>query len=340
MAQVPVSDLIEYFIQFIDQKSHGTIDSTAMSLLGRSYIRSEDLNNESLAQFFQKVSDLQKIGAAKITTSHKAAPVAALLFFEPSTRTRFSFEMAAKRLGIQTLTLDSAAGTSLSKGETLLDTIENIAAMKPDILVVRHSGNPDVNEYLRQSKIPVINAGDGTDEHPTQALLDAFTVLRRRGQVKGEKLLFVGDIKHSRVAQSDFKLFSRLGIEVGYCGPAELLPDHTQWAKAQRFEELSAGLEWCDTVMGLRLQQERHSGQDYLDLNQYIQKYRLDFNSLASLKKNGLIMHPGPFVPEVDLSTDVLKDPRCVIHEQVENGVYVRMALLAEILGIKIGSLA
>ncbi len=309
-----------------------------MSLHGRSYIRSEDLNNDSLTQFFQKVSNLQKIGVKNIKASHTVAPVAALLFFEPSTRTRFSFEMAAKRLGISILTLDSAAGTSLSKGETLLDTIENIAAMKPDVLVVRHSGAQEVNEYLRESKIPVINAGDGTDEHPTQALLDAFTVQRRRGQTKGEKMLFVGDIKHSRVAQSDFKLFSRLGMQIGYCGPAELLPDRTQWAKAQRFEDLSAGLEWCDSVMGLRLQQERHSGQDYLDLNEYIQKYRLDFNTLQSLKPDGLIMHPGPYVPEVDLSTDVLKDPRCVIHEQVENGVYVRMALLAEILGLKVGS--
>lgn len=309
-----------------------------MSLLGRSYIRSEDLNNENLAQFFQKVLNFQKIGMKNVTASHTVAPVAALLFFEPSTRTRFSFEMAAKRLGVSILTLDSAAGTSLSKGETLLDTIENIAAMKPDVLVVRHSGSQEVNEYLRESKIPVINAGDGTDEHPTQALLDAFTVQRRRGKVAGEKVLFVGDIKHSRVAQSDFKLFTRLGMQIGYCGPAELLPDRTQWAKAQRFEDLSSGLEWCDTVMGLRLQQERHTGQDYLDLNDYIQKYRLDLNTLQSLKSDGLIMHPGPYVPEVDLSTDVLKDPRCVIHEQVENGVYVRMVLLAEILGLNVGS--
>ncbi|MEK6555926.1 MAG: aspartate carbamoyltransferase catalytic subunit, partial [Bdellovibrionota bacterium] len=295
-----------------------------MSLLGRSFIRSADLSGERIHSFFDYVSELKnefnKHGNFDRLVQKDHKKVIALLFFEPSTRTRFSFEIAAKRLGMSTTTLDSAASTSLTKGETLIDTIYNICAMKPDALVIRHSGNKEVNECLRDLKIPVINAGDGTDEHPTQALLDAYTI-RSRMPLQKAKILFVGDIRHSRVAHSDRRLFERLGLEVGFCSPESLAPVEQEWSRARDFKTLNEGLEWCDVVMGLRLQQERYSGEEYIDLNSYIQSYRLDYNSLQSLKPKGLIMHPGPFVPEVDLSSDVLKDPRCVIHEQVENGV-------------------
>jgi aspartate carbamoyltransferase catalytic subunit len=310
-----------------------------MSILGRSFIRSADLSGERIHSFFEYVLALKnefnqhKNFDRLVQKDHRK--VIALLFFEPSTRTRFSFEIAAKRIGIQTTTLDSAASTSLTKGETLIDTIFNICAMKPDALVIRHSGNKEVNDCIRDLKIPVINAGDGTDEHPTQALLDAFTILEHRPKKEKSKVLFVGDVKHSRVAQSDRRLFERLGFELGYTAPESLAPTEKEWSQARSFKTLSEGLAWCDVVMGLRLQQERYSGAEYIDLNSYIENYRLDYNSLQSLKADGLIMHPGPFVPEVDLSSDVLSDPRCVIHQQVENGVYVRMALLSEILGLR-----
>jgi aspartate carbamoyltransferase catalytic subunit len=262
--------------------------------------------------------------------------VIALLFFEPSTRTRFSFEMAAARLGLRTLTLDSAASTSLAKGESIPDTIDNIAAMGPDAIVTRHSGALEVSRTLQALKIPVLNAGDGTDEHPTQALLDAFTLRQRRKTLKGEKILFVGDVAYSRVARSDLLLFQRLGLDVGICGPEGLMPnsDAKEWAKVRQFTSLAEGLGWCDSVMGLRLQQERHAENAFFELESYIANYRLDPVSLQHLKKDGIIMHPGPFVPEVDLATDVLTDPRCVIHEQVSNGVFTRMALLALTLGL------
>lgn len=306
-----------------------------MPISSQSLFRTDDLSNADIDLLFSVAAQLQTEmrgrghvqGVIDIKTASQKA--AALLFFEPSTRTRFSFEMAAARLGIRTLTLDSAASTSLAKGESIPDTIDNIAAMGPDILIVRHSGALEVIRTLKSLKQPVVNAGDGTDEHPTQALLDAFTLKQHRQNLKGEKILFVGDVVYSRVAHSNLRLFQRLGLEIGLCGPEGLLPETQEWAKAKRFSDLSEGLTWCDSVMGLRVQQERHSENAYFDLNNYVEKYRLDANSLQMLKKDGLIMHPGPFVPEVDLSPEVLQDPRCVIHEQVTNGVFVRMAWLA-----------
>lgn len=311
-----------------------------MPFLNQSLFRTDDLSHADLDLLFSVAARLRTEMQGRghvhevIDTQKASQKAAALLFFEPSTRTRFSFEMAAARLGVRTLTLDSAASTSLAKGESISDTIDNVAAMGPDVLIVRHSGALEVVRTLKGLKRPVINAGDGTDEHPTQALLDALTLKQHRQELKGEKLLFVGDIAHSRVAHSDLRLFQRLGLEIGICGPESMLPQTAEWANAKRFSDLSEALSWCDSVMGLRVQQERHGQNEYFDLNLYVEKYRLDPNSLQMLKKDGLIMHPGPFVPEVDLSPEVLDDPRCVIHEQVTNGVYVRMALLALTLGL------
>lgn len=309
-----------------------------MSISGRSFIRSEDLSAQDVPAFFNFVSDLKsQFKSSRDLSTHvelNSGCLVALMFFEPSTRTRFSFEVAAKRLGLHVITLDSAASTSLAKGETLVDTVHNICAMEPEALVVRHAGNKELNLLLRDLKTPVINAGDGTDEHPTQALLDLYTI-QTKIPMKKARVLFVGDVKHSRVAHSDRRLFDRMGIEVGFCSPESLAPTDKEWSRARQFKTLSEGLEWCNVVMGLRLQQERYGDEQYVDTESYTQNYRLDFNSLSALSAQGLIMHPGPFVPEVDLSTEVLQDKRCVIHEQVRNGVYVRMGLLAEILGLR-----
>lgn len=266
--------------------------------------------------------------------THAVSPIIALAFLEPSTRTRFSFDIAAQRMGFKTVVFSGDASTSLAKGESLAETIETLLAMRPDLMVVRHSGDVKVEKILAQTKTPIINAGNGVDEHPTQALLDAMTIFERRGRLEGEKILFVGDVAHSRVARSGLALFQKLGAKVGVCSPIELKPQTQDWSQATYFQSLDDGLRWSTVCIGLRIQKERHSGTSVASFDSYIEKFRLDLKNLKSLASDGLIMHPGPFVDGQDLSHEVLNDARCAIHEQVTNGVYMRMAVIGEIFGI------
>lgn len=255
------------------------------------------------------------------------------LFFEASTRTLASFEIAGKRLGMDVVNF-SAGNASIKKGESLADTALTLAAMRPDILVVRH-GSPGAAAFFAQTtNIATLNAGDGAHEHPTQALLDAFTLTRRWGEIGGRRIAIVGDILHSRVARSVVSLFNLLNAEVRLCAPATLLPaDADRWG-ASVFHDLDAALEGCDAAMTLRIQRERMAGGLIPSEREYAALYGLTHERLEAAQPDCLVMHPGPMNRGVEISSALADDPdRSVILEQVEAGVAIRMAVLELIAG-------
>jgi aspartate carbamoyltransferase catalytic subunit len=254
---------------------------------------------------------------------------AALLFFEPSTRTRFSFEAACSRAGYHPLILDGGIGTSIEKGETVEDTIFNIQAMRPIFFVVRCNDLVDLVQIEKQLNVPVINAGWGKQGHPTQALLDALTIFENFKNLENKNILFVGDIKHSRVVSSHLELAIKLNYNIGYCAPEEFLP--TELGQVEVFKKLSEALDWSDVVIALRVQKERHDNENIFLLEDYRENFGLNSVSLKNIKKDALIMHPGPVNYGVEIELDVLNDSRCQILKQVENGVFLREALIRKI---------
>ena len=250
------------------------------------------------------------------------------LFFENSTRTRISFELAEKRLSADTVNF-SASGSSVSKGETLLDTVNNILSMKVDMVVMRHSASGAPHFLSQHIPAAIINAGDGINEHPTQALLDAFSILERHPTLEGIKVCIVGDILHSRVAQSNIYLLKKMGAEVTVCGPPTLIPKYIDKAFDVRVEyNLKSALEWCDVANVLRIQLERQNQVLFSSLREYSLAYGINKKLLAALPKRITIMHPGPINRGVELDSDVADGDQSVILQQVENGVAVRMAVL------------
>jgi aspartate carbamoyltransferase catalytic subunit len=249
------------------------------------------------------------------------------LFFENSTRTRISFELAEKRLSADTINF-SASGSSVKKGETLLDTVNNILAMKVDMVVMRHS-NPGAPVFLsRHIKANIINAGDGAHEHPTQALLDCFSLREKFGELKGLRVAIVGDILHSRVALSNIYALQKLGAEVKLCGPPTLIPRHIHELGVTVEHDLMATLRWADAANMLRIQLERQDIKYFPSLREYSMQYGLDLARLESLGKPLVIMHPGPINRGVEISSEVADHPQAIILEQVQNGVAIRMAVL------------
>lgn len=248
--------------------------------------------------------------------------IVANIFFEPSTRTRMSFEMATMRLGAKSILFSGKAGTSLEKEETYIDTLLNIAAMKPNIMVVRCGEEVDLKALTKQIDIPIINAGWGAQGHPSQALLDIATLRSKDKHLSHEKVLFVGDIKHSRVVSSHLELASILKYEVAFCGPDAYMPANS---KIPVFSSLKEGMAWATTVIFLRFQKERHqaSGETIKT-----ESFQLNKETLKFLKNDSLFLHPGPVNWGVEMTEDVLKDPRCMILDQVNHGVYIRMALI------------
>ena len=245
--------------------------------------------------------------------------------------------MACARLNIRTIVLDNPNVASLSKGETLEDTFRNVAAMQPDAMVVRYNTDVEADAAIRQLACPVINGGIGTVEHPTQALLDAYTIEEFRGQVKGEKVLFVGDVLHSRVANSNLILLRKMGAEVAFCAPKEFAPQNDTWKNVRHFDKLNEGVEWSSVVMGLRIQKERHSDRDIgLSMAEYREQFRFGGDQLQHLRKDGILLHPGPIIRGVEFSSFVLNDKRSKVLDQVTNGVYVRAALLSIILDLEV----
>lgn len=251
------------------------------------------------------------------------------LFFEASTRTQSSFELAGKRLGADVMNM-SVSSSSMKKGETLIDTAVTLNAMRPDLLIVRHADSGAVNLLARKVSCSVINAGDGSHEHPTQALLDALTIRRRLGRIEGLTVAICGDILHSRVARSNILLLSTMGARVRLIAPPTLLPRGVERFGCEIFTDMRAGLKDCDIVMMLRLQLERMTGGSYVpSQREYFRYYGLDYEKLSYAKPTALVMHPGPMNRGVEIDSAVADDiDRSLIQEQVEMGVAVRMAVL------------
>ncbi|MNU94769.1 Aspartate carbamoyltransferase [compost metagenome] len=257
------------------------------------------------------------------------------LFFENSTRTRLSFELAEKRLSADVVNF-SASSSSVKKGETLIDTVNNILSMKVDMVVMRHP-NPGAAKFLSErTNTCVINAGDGTHEHPTQGLLDAFSIREKLGSVEGKKVVIVGDILHSRVALSNIYTLQKLGAEVMVCGPTTLIPKYIDTLGIKVEHNLRRALEWCDVANMLRIQLERQDIQYFPSLREYSMQYGLNKEILDSLSKEIIVMHPGPINRGVEITSDVADSKQSIILQQVENGVAVRMAVIY-LLAAKIG---
>lgn len=254
------------------------------------------------------------------------------LFFEDSTRTRISFELAEKRLSADTINF-SASGSSVKKGETLLDTVNNILAMKVDMIVMRHSSSGAPHFLSQHINASIINAGDGTHEHPTQGLLDGFSVLEKMGSLKGLNYLIVGDIKHSRVAGSDIPLMLKMGANVKVCGPPTLIPKYIEELGVTFEPDVKKALEWCDVANVLRIQLERMDIKFIPSLREYSLFYGINRELLDSIRKPITIMHPGPINRGVELNSDVADSKQSIILQQVENGVAIRMAVLYLLAG-------
>src|SRR5690554_2227107 len=292
-------------------------------LLGIKYITKDDIDlifetaehfKEVINRPIKKVPSLRDITIANI-------------FFENSTRTKLSFELAEKRLSADTISF-SAAQSSVKKGETLIDTVNNILSMKVDMVVMRHS-NPGAAYFLSKNvKASIVNAGDGAHEHPTQALLDSFTIREILGDIGGIKIVIVGDILHSRVALSNIFALQKQGAEVSVCGPKTLMPNHIESLGVKYEPNLRKALEWCDVANMLRIQNERLDVNYFPSTREYTQQYGLNKDLLDSLNKEIVVMHPGPINRGVEITSDVADSKQSVILEQVENGVAVRMAVI------------
>jgi aspartate carbamoyltransferase catalytic subunit len=254
------------------------------------------------------------------------------VFFENSTRTRLSFELAQKRLSADVVNFSSSS-SSVKKGETLLDTVNNILAMKVDMVVMRHSSVGAPHFLSNHVKCQIVNAGDGTHEHPTQALLDAFSIRERLGQVEGKKVCIFGDILHSRVALSNIFALQKLGADVMVCGPITLIPKYIKELGVKVELDVRKALEWCDVANILRIQLERQQLKYFPSLREYSLYYGINRELLDSLNKEVVIMHPGPINRGVEITSDLADSEHSIILEQVENGVAIRMAVMYLLAG-------
>ncbi|WP_167597284.1 aspartate carbamoyltransferase catalytic subunit [Leeuwenhoekiella sp. ZYFB001] len=292
-------------------------------LLGIKYITKADIDlifetadhfKEVINRPIKKVPSLRDITIAN-------------LFFENSTRTKLSFELAEKRLSADVINF-SAGASSVKKGETLIDTVNNILSMKVDMVVMRHP-NPGAGVFLSKNiKASIVNAGDGAHEHPTQALLDSYSITKKLGEVAGKKVVIVGDILHSRVALSNIYALKHLGAEVKVCGPKTLMPKHIESLGVEVELNLRKALEWCDVANMLRVQNERMDISYFPSTREYTQQYGLDKELLDSLDKEIVVMHPGPINRGVEITSDVADSGQSIILNQVENGVAIRMAVI------------
>ena len=297
-------------------------------LLGIKYLTTSDIE-----LIFKTADNFKKIINQPIKKVPSLRDITiANLFFENSTRTKLSFELAEKRLSADVINFSSAS-SSVTKGETLLDTVNNILAMKVDIVVMRHP-NPGASVFLsRNIDAKIVNAGDGTHEHPTQALLDSYSIREKYGEVKGKKIVIIGDILHSRVALSNIYCLQKLGAEVRVCGPSSLMPKHLDALNVSHFSDLKDALNWCDVANVLRIQLERQEVNYFPSLREYAMVYGINKNLLDSLGKEITIMHPGPINRGVELSSDVADSKHSIILDQVENGVAIRMAVIYLLAG-------
>jgi len=305
-----------------------------MSLSTKHLLGIKDLTKDDISLILQTAEQFKEVLQRPIKKVPTLRDVTIVnLFYENSTRTRISFELAEKRLSADTINF-SSSGSSVSKGETLLDTVNNILSMKVDMVVMRHSASGAPHFLAKHIPAAIINAGDGINEHPTQALLDAFSIKEKTGSLDGRKVAIIGDIMHSRVAQSNIYLLKKMGAEVTVCGPPTLIPKYISEALDVRVDyDLKQALEWCDVANVLRIQLERQNQVLFSSLREYNLVYGIKKHMLDELKKDILIMHPGPMNRGVEIDSDVADSRQSIILQQVENGVAVRMAVLYLLAG-------
>lgn len=288
----------------------------------------KDLDAESIDLIVKTAKEFKEVLNRPIKKVPSLRDVTiANVFFENSTRTRLSFELAEKRLSADTINF-TASSSSVKKGETLLDTVNNILAMKVDMIVIRHASAGAPHYLAKHIKANIINAGDGTHEHPTQALLDTYSLREKFGNLAGKKIAIIGDILHSRVALSNIYALKKQGAEVRLCGPSTLIPKHIQSLGVEVSHDVKSTLAWCDAANVLRIQLERQQIKYFPSLREYAQTFGITRKMLDELPKEIVLMHPGPINRGVELSSDAADSPHSIILDQVENGVAVRMAVL------------
>ncbi len=302
----------------------------------QSLLDFQNLNPEQIFSLIHSALELKKqqIKLGRFFVDRAIMGTGALLFFEPSTRTRFSFETACIRAGVAPLIMDSLAGSSLEKGESIEDTLLNLEAMRPLFFVVRCTDRTDLAEIAGKLKTPVINAGWGKKGHPTQALLDATTLFEKWGELKGKNILFVGDVKHSRVFNSHLELSKILDYHLGFCAPTEFSLGEFESLKAgvKSFDQIRHALEWADAIITLRVQKERHDSVSAVRGEDYRHRYGLNLDRAKLLKPSGVILHPGPINYGVEIEKELLKDSRSVILQLVENGVFIREVIIKSVI--------
>lgn len=288
----------------------------------RHLITTKDFSNEEILSLFKDAKEFLDEKPRKDLEGKNITTV----FFENSTRTQSSFESAARRLGARVLKLDVSKSSS-SKGETLFDTAANLDAMSPNAIIFRHKNSGIIKSLVNYTHCPIINGGDGKHAHPTQALLDLFTIIQHfNGDVKGKKLTIVGDIKNSRVAASNIELLPRFGIEVSFSAPPHFMPNYN----VKKFHKLKDAIENADIIMSLRTQTERHNIPSYASLKDYANDFCITKDIIKD--KNLIILHPGPVHRNIDISDEVMQDKRCKVLTQVKNGVAIRMAVLKKLV--------
>jgi aspartate carbamoyltransferase catalytic subunit len=307
-----------------------------MSKLSQKHLLGiKDITREDIDLIFETTDNFKAVINRPIKKVPSLRDVTiANVFFENSTRTRLSFELAQKRLSADVINF-SASNSSVKKGETLLDTVNNILAMKVDMIVMRHASVGAPHFLAKHIKANIINAGDGTHEHPTQALLDAFSIREKLGTLTGKKVAIIGDILHSRVALSNIFALKKLGAKVMVCGPPTLLPKFIGQLGIEVEFDVRKALQWCDVANVLRIQLERQQIKYFPSLREYSLYYGINKKLLDSLKKQIVIMHPGPINRGVELSSDAADSQHSIILDQVENGVAIRMAVLYLLAGAK-----
>lgn len=300
-----------------------------MQLSSKHLLGIKDLQKEDISLILSTAQQFKEVLQRPIKKVPSLRDVTIVnLFYENSTRTRISFELAEKRLSADTINF-TASGSSVSKGETLLDTVNNILSMKVDMVVMRHSASGAPHFLAQHIPAAIVNAGDGINEHPTQALLDALSITEKLGSLEGKKIVLVGDIMHSRVALSNIYLLKKMGAEVMVAGPPTLIPKYISEALDVKVEyNLKKALQWCDVANVLRIQLERQNQVLFSSLREYNLAYGVSRKLLDSLGKEIVIMHPGPINRGVELDSDVADGNQSIILQQVENGVAVRMAVL------------
>ena len=307
-----------------------------MQLSTKHLLGIKDLSAEDISLILATASQFKEVLQRPVKKVPSLRDITIVnLFYENSTRTRISFELAEKRLSADSINF-SASASSITKGETLLDTVNNILSMKVDMVVMRHSASGAPHFLAKHIPAAIVNAGDGINEHPTQALLDAFSIQEKIGSLEGKKVLLIGDIMHSRVALSNIYLLKKMGAEVMVAGPPTLIPTYIKEALQVKVEyNLKKALQWCDVANVLRIQLERQNQVLFSSLREYNLAYGVSKKLLDGLKKEIVIMHPGPINRGVEIDSDVADSSQSIILQQVENGVAVRMAVLYLLAGKK-----